>query len=87
MFSFFIIRNDSLLEPGSFDPYNNEDYLDDDFSSSPTKQTPIKSWLKNYMNSEKSPDMSALKSPVHHQPQYIIPLVSVMKGNLTGAAG
>ena len=75
------------MEPGSFEQYNTEDYLDDDFNSSPTKQTPIKSWLKNYMNSEKSPDMSALKSPVHHQPQYIIPLVSVMKGNLTGAAG
>ena len=73
--NFLFIRSDSSLEPGSFEPYDDEDFLNDDSNSSPTKQTPIKSWLKNYMNSEKSPEMSVLKSPPHSQPQYIIPLV------------
>ena len=76
IYNFLFIRSDSSLEPGSFEPYDEEDFLNDDSNSSPTKQTPIKSWLKNYMNSEKSPEMSVLKSPAHSQPQYIIPLVS-----------
>ena len=43
------------------------------------KKTPIKSWLREYMNSEKSPEREDSPPPTSktssNLPQYIIPLV------------
>ena len=49
--------------------------MDDDEA----KKTPIKSWMRNYMNSEKSPERedspTLLARTSSNLPQYIIPLV------------
>jgi len=52
---------------------DSNDNLDEKDSTSQSKVTPIKSWLRKHMDSVKSPDHVANKSSPEQKPLYIIP--------------
>ena len=56
---------------------DSNDNLDEKDSTSQSKVTPIKSWLRKHMDSVKSPDHVQNKSPPEQKPLYIIPQVCV----------
>ena len=78
-FNFFILIRINCRDVEASQDHDSDVVMEDSLTRSPTptKQTPIKSWLKKHMDSEKSPerDSSSTMKTSPNLPQYIIPLV------------